>query len=229
MNAMADLQLHRITSIDDPRFADLHALLRRVFPPEEVLAYEKWAEPLADPGLRVLVALCDGEVAGATEYRYYADLEVGMIDFTIIARPGLSVGRFIWRERLADVQQWAAASGRRLRGLFAEVYDPARISDHEFGGLSVMHPLVRREVLSHLGFRRLDFPYVHPSWQNDGEAVSALDLCFWPADETQTELKASLIVQFLERYYAVLPNKPRAWLEMVEDLRRRDTVALRGM
>ncbi|MCL6637997.1 MAG: hypothetical protein K6T26_08620 [Alicyclobacillus sp.] len=51
------MELHRITRIDDPRFADLHALLRRVFPPEEVLAFDEWAEPLADEGLRVVVAV----------------------------------------------------------------------------------------------------------------------------------------------------------------------------
>ena len=43
-----------------------------------------------------------------------------------------------------------------------------------------MDPYVRREVLSHLGYKRLDFPYVHPSWNNDGEAVTGLDLCFLP-------------------------------------------------
>ncbi len=109
------------------------------------------------------------------------------------------------------------------------MYDPFRIHHHDFGGLSVMHPVVRREVLSHLGFRRLDFPYVHPSWRNDGEAVYGLDLCFWPADDGQAELDASLIVTFLERYYAVLPNKPQAWFDMMDALRRRRTVALTGM
>ncbi|WP_029420678.1 GNAT family N-acetyltransferase [Alicyclobacillus macrosporangiidus] len=223
------MELHRVTRIDDPRFADLYALLQRVFPPEEVLAFDEWAEPLADEGLRVVVAVEDGQVVGATEYRYYPDLEVGMIDFTIITEPGRSVGRLLWRHRLRDMEAWAAESGRRLIGLFAEVYDPQRISQHDFGGLTVMHPVVRREVLSHLGFRRLDFLYVHPSWQNDGEAVGNLDLCFWPSDEDQSVIDASLVASFLERYYTVLPNKPQSWHRMVADLRALGTVALAGL
>ncbi|GGI96818.1 hypothetical protein GCM10010885_03070 [Alicyclobacillus cellulosilyticus] len=95
------MELHRITRIDDPWFADLHALMRRVFPPEEVLAYDAWAKPLADPNLRVMVAVAQGEVVGATEYRYWPDLEIGMIDFTIIAAPGCRwdgcCGRAGWR------------------------------------------------------------------------------------------------------------------------------------
>jgi hypothetical protein len=90
-----------------------------------------------------------------------------------------------------------------------------------------MDPFVRREVLSHLGYKRIDFPYVHPSWQNDGEAVTGLDLCFLPTDEDQDSLEADLIVTFLTRYYAVLPQKPQAWVEMVERLSGLDRVALR--
>ena len=43
---------------------------------------------------------------------------------------------------------------------------------HEFGGVKVMDPYVRREVLSHLGYKRIDLDYVHPSWENNGEAVN---------------------------------------------------------
>ena len=81
-------------------------------------------------------------------------------------------------------------------------------------------------MLSHLGYKRLNFPYVHPSWQLDGTAVSGLDLCFMPADYEQTELSAALIATFLETYYAVLPEKPDAWVEMIEGLKARDRVAL---
>jgi hypothetical protein len=63
----------RITSIEDPLFVKLHDLMKDVFPPEEVLEFELWKEPLEDPGIRVFIALEDGEAAGATEYRYYPD------------------------------------------------------------------------------------------------------------------------------------------------------------
>jgi hypothetical protein len=220
------MQYHRITHIDDPLFKKMHDLLKSVFPPEEVLAYELWKEPLEDPGIRVFVAVYEGEVVGTTEYRYYEDLNVGMTDFTIIGREGLGIGRFLATKRAADLKALAAANGKEMLGMFAEIYDPYRALDHEFGGIKPMDPFVRREVLSHLGYKRLDFPYVHPSWQLDGEAVRGLDLCFWPTDEDMTKLSAELIATFLRGYYAVLIDKPEAWVEMISELETKETVEL---
>ncbi|MFP4978889.1 GNAT family N-acetyltransferase [Paenibacillus sp. CN-4] len=220
------MEYARITSIGDPLFAKLHRLMQEVFPPEEVLEYSLWKEPLEDPGIRVFAAVHEGEVVGATEYRYYADWNVAMTDFTIIGREGLGIGRFLAVNRLEDLRKLAAEGGKELRGMFAEIYDPYRVEHHEFGGVKPMDPFVRREVLSHLGYKRLDFPYVHPSWGNDGEAVEGLDLCFMPSDYERTELEAGLIADFLTRYYTVLPNKPVAWMDMVQELRGRPAVPL---
>jgi hypothetical protein len=220
------MQYHRITSIHDPLFADMHRLMQEVFPPEEVLEFSLWKEPLEDPGIRVFVAVLDGQVVGTTEYRYYEDLNVAMTDFTIIGKPGLGIGRYLWKQRQNDLNGLAATQGNVLKGMFAEIYDPYWELDHEFGGIKPMDPFVRREVLSHLGYKRLDFAYVHPSWNNDGEAVTGLDLCFLPSDDEQQELPASLIVSFLERYYSVLNQKPKQWLDMVVDLKSKDSVAL---
>ncbi|MFD2371678.1 GNAT family N-acetyltransferase [Brevibacillus sp. GCM10020057] len=220
------MEFIRISHIDNPLFASMHRLMQEVFPPEEVLDFELWREPLEDPGIRVFVAVHEGEVVGATEYRYYPDLNVAMTDFTIIGRESLGVGRFLARERQKDLQTLARENGKELYGMFAEIYDPYRVEEHAFGGIKPMDPFVRREVLSHLGYKRTNLDYVHPSWQNDGEAVTGLDLCFLPADENQTTLEADLIVTFLQRYYAVLPQKPQAWLDMVASLSARKTVEL---
>ncbi|MBU5440645.1 MULTISPECIES: GNAT family N-acetyltransferase [unclassified Paenibacillus] len=220
------MEYRRITNIADPMFAKMHRMMQEVFPPEEVLEYDLWKEPLEDPGIRVFVAVDEGNVVGATEYRYYEDFNIAMTDFTMIGKPGLGIGRFLWRNRQEDLQALAAANGRQLFGMFAEIYDPYRAEEHHFGGVKPMDPYVRREVLSHLGYKRLDVPYVHPSWNNDGEAVEGLDLCFMPTDDNVSELPAELVVRFLRRYYSVLPNKPAAWLAMVESLEARDKVAL---
>lgn len=216
----------RINRIGDPLFASMHKLMQEVFPPEEVLAFDLWKEPLTDPGIRVFAAVREGVVVGATEYRYYEDMNVAMTDFTIIGRPGLGVGRFLYRRRQADLEALAAEAGKTLFGMFAEIYDPYRVEDHEFGGVKPMDPFVRREVLSHVGYRRLDFPYVHPSWSNDGEAVSGLDLCFLSTDERLEALDAGLIARFLKRYYDVLPKKPEEWHRMIDGLAGRDSVPL---
>lgn len=220
------LTYHRITSIQDPYFPALHTLLGTIFPPEEVLAYELWKEPLEDPTIQVYVAVADGEVVGSTEYRYYSALRVAMTDFTIIGKPNMGIGRFLMRKREEDLKQLAAQSGTDSLGMFAEVYDPFRAQIHEFGGISPMNPIVRREVLSHIGYKRIDMPYVHPSWDHEGNAVAELDLCFLPADEHMSQIDAGLVADFLEGYYAALPNKPAEWLTMVAKLRTIDKLEL---
>ncbi|WP_137744463.1 GNAT family N-acetyltransferase [Robertmurraya siralis] len=217
----------RITSIDDPLFEQMHQLMQNIFPPEEVLEFELWREPLEDPGIRVFVAVHEGKVVGATEYRYYENFNVAMTDFTIIGEAGLGIGPFLANKRADDLKALAETNGKQLFGMFAEIYDPYRVEHYEFGGVKPMDPYVRREVLSHLGYRRLDFPYVHPSWNNDGEAVEGLDLSFLTIDPEVNEIKAELVVAFLKRYYTVLPNKPQKWLDMIANLETEETVALK--
>ncbi|MGM0889182.1 MAG: GNAT family N-acetyltransferase [Bacillota bacterium] len=216
----------RITNIDDPLFKQLHQLMQDVFPPEEVLEFDLWKEPLEDPGIRVFVAVHNRKVVGATEYRYYEDFNVAMTDFTIIGQAGLGIGPFLANKRLEDLIYLASINGNRLYGMFAEIYDPYRVEHYEFGGVKPMNPYVRREVLSHLGYKRLDFPYVHPSWNNDGEAVIGLDLCFLPMEARVNEVQTELIVKFLKRYYSVLSNKPESWHAMIENLGANDKATL---
>lgn len=216
----------QIKSIQDPLFAKMHQLMQKVFPPEEVYEYELWEGPLQDPTVRVFVAVHDDEVVGATEYRYNKELKVAMTDFTIIGREGLGIGRFLAQKRQEDLVELAEENHIQLLGMFAEIYDPYRAKDHSFGGIKVMDPFVRREVLSHLGYRRLNFPYVHPAWTNEGEAVTSLDLCFFPFQENLHALQAVLVAQFLKSYYAILSNKPQAWHEMIASLERKDQIEL---
>jgi hypothetical protein len=220
------MEFTRITNINDPLFKQMHELMQVVFPPEEVLEFDLWKEPLEDPGIRVFVAVHEGKVVGATEYRYYEDFNVAMTDFTIIGQAGLGIGPFLANNRAKDLNELALANGKKLKGMFAEIYDPYRVDHYEFGGVKPMDPYVRREVLSHLGYKRLNFPYVHPSWNNDGEAVEGLDLSFLPMDTNPDQLETDLIVQFLKRYYTILPNKPKAWYEMVEALEAKETMEL---
>jgi hypothetical protein len=220
------MEYKRITSIEDPNFKKLHDLMGEIFPPEEVLEYELWKEPLEDPSIRVFAAVHEEQVVGATEYRYYPDWNIAMTDFTIISKPGLSLGRFLAQNRLKDLQRLALEHGKELFGMFAEIYDPYRVGHHEFGSVKVMDPYVRREVLSHLGYKRIDLDYVHPSWENNGEAVSGLDFCFMPMNDEQETLPAALVVNFLTTYYSILSNKPKKWSEMIETLKGKETILL---
>jgi hypothetical protein len=216
-----------IQGIEDPLFTDMHRMMQSIFPPEEVLAFELWREPLQDPGIHVYVAVHDKQVVGATEYRYYPDMLVAMTDFTIIGKPGLGIGPFLARSRARHLKQLAEASGTVSLGMFAEIYDPYRVADQlDFGGVKAMDPFVRREVLAHLGYKRLDFPYIHPSWELDGSAVTGLDLCFQPADPDRQEIPAELVVRFLQTYYSALPEKPDAWHTMIAELKKQAQLKL---
>ncbi|MFJ7977963.1 GNAT family N-acetyltransferase [Peribacillus sp. NPDC096379] len=220
------MEYYRITSIQDPYFKQLHQLMQNVFPADEVLEYDLWKEPLEDPDIRVFVAVDDNKVVGATEYRYYKEFNVAMTDFTIIGQDGQGIGPFLANRRLDDLNALAAANDKELFGMFAEIYDPYQVEHYEFGMIKSMNPYVRREVLSHLGYKRLDFPYVHPSWSNDGEAVTGLDLCFLPMNKSTNELQTDLIVTFLKQYYSILPNKPKSWHTMVDSLETKEMVKL---
>ncbi len=219
----------QVKSIEDPMFARLHKTMQEVFPPEEVLEYELWAEPLKDPTIRVFLAVHENEVVGVTEYRYNKELNVAMTDFTIITKEGLGVGPFLAKKRHEDLMNLEKEHQLNLIGMFAEIYDPYRMTDHSFGGIKVMDPFVRREVLSHLGYQRLDFSYVHPAWTNEGEAVKDLDLCFLPFKENIQSLKASFIREFITTYYAILSNKPQEWHDMVRELEAREEIQLKPL
>jgi len=221
-----NMEYIRITSIEDPNFAQMHRLMSSIFPPEEVLAFELWKEPLEDPGIHVYVAVHNDSVVGATEYRYYPDMRVAMTDFTIIGTAGLGIGRFLYIERSRDLERLQKESGTESIGMFAEIYRPHSVSSLKFGNVLPMHPAVRREVLSHIGYRRLDLNYVHPSWDHEGKAVSELDLGFCSAEAAQHSLPSELIVRFLRQYYSALPNKPKEWEEMIRELEGRDEVEL---
>lgn len=216
----------RVRSIEDPYFAAMHQLMSSIFPSEEVLAFELWKEPIEDPDIHVYVAVHNGNVIGATEYRYYPELRVAMTDFTIIGVMGLGVGRFLYVQRTKDLQRLQRESGTESIGMFAEIYRPHAVTSFKFGNVLPMHPAVRREVLSHLGYQKLDFTYVHPSWDHEGKAVTELDLGFFPTDDELRTLPAALIARFLRQYYAALPNKPQEWLEMVALLEGQSDVQL---
>ncbi|OVE34529.1 GNAT family acetyltransferase [Priestia aryabhattai] len=220
------MEYKRIISIQDPLFKQMHQLMQDIFPPEEVLEFNLWREPLEDTGIRVFVAVLGGKVVGATEYRYYEEFNVAMTDFTIIGHDGLGIGSFLAQERSKDLNTLAAINGKQLFGMFAEIYNPYEVEHYEFGRVKSMNPYVRREVLSHLGYKRLDLSYVHPSWNNDGEAVTGLDLCFLPMEPCITQLQTELILKFLKGYYSVLSNKPQSWHTMIKNIAKKETVPL---
>jgi hypothetical protein len=223
----SELSYVRIERIDDPLFLQMHTLMRNIFPAEEVLEYAAWEQPLQDPGLRVYVAVHQGEVAGATEYRYDPQMKVAMTDFTIIGKSGLGIGPFLVQQRSHDLAAWVRETGEPMLGMFAEIYRPDLTEDLDFGRVQEMHPVVRREVLSHLGYQRCDFSYLHPSWQQDGEVVGRLDLGFLPSQEAETNaLPGTFIAQFLRQYYAPLHPLPPAWHAMIEMLEQRDSIRL---
>ena len=56
--------------------------------------------------------------------------------------------------------------------------------------------------------------------------LTGLDFCFMPMNDEQDTIPASLVADFLSTYYSILSNKPKKWVDMIEDLRQKETISL---
>jgi hypothetical protein len=123
----------RIESVDNPLFQQMHALMGSIFPPEEVLEAPLWAEPLKDQGLRVYAAVHEGDVVGATEYRYYPDMRVArclrILDiadwiFHMCILRGVRTAkrlRVLTSVSCRGMNRWRACRASSLRGFCARI------------------------------------------------------------------------------------------------------------
>ena len=69
----------------------------------------------------------------------------------------MGIGAFLARKRQEDLFALVKSKGTPLIGMFAEIYNPYLVEAYSFGGVTSMNPYVRREVLSHLGYRKIKF------------------------------------------------------------------------
>jgi GNAT superfamily N-acetyltransferase len=176
----------------DPRLAKLATLLNATFPdPNTVLGLDRIQEFLqanrADAPRRfcVLVVQRNSAVIGGTIFSYVARSRCGFSEY-IVAEPAVR-GRGLGRQLFNARKEVLDAEARRrhadqCRGLFIEVDNPDRTpSDFvEAERETSLDTRQRLQLFEHLGFRRVDAPYVQPPLAPGKQAIDYLDLLFAP-------------------------------------------------
>ena len=191
--------VERIESPADPDLEKLSALMNFTFPdPNTVLGLDRMQEFLAAnrPGAArrfcVLVATDparDGAVVGGTVFSYVGRSACGFSEYLLVDRPvrGTGLGRVLFDARKKVLDDTARGGGYGgCRGLFIEVDSPLRVPP-DFAAIerqTALDAWERLRLFDHLGFRRVDVPYVQPPLARDKQAIDYLDLLYapWQAD-----------------------------------------------
>jgi GNAT superfamily N-acetyltransferase len=198
--------LREVTDPADPRLAKLATLLNATFPdPHTVLGLDRMQEflqaNLADvPAgtsseerlvgrtsrqFRVLVVEHDATVVGGTIFSYVAKSNCGFSEYIVAdtANRGRGLGRRLFNARKAVLDAEARSHGyAQCRGLFIEVDNPERTPSAfvEAERETALDTWQRLRMFAHLGFRRVDAPYVQPPLAPGKQAIDYLDLLFAP-------------------------------------------------
>jgi GNAT superfamily N-acetyltransferase len=232
-DADTGLTLNLVTQPHDPRLVALAGLLARTFAdPNSVLGLDRLQEFLSsDPHtfgreFRVLVAEDHpNRVIGGSVFSYIPASNCGFSEYLVLERAtrGQGLGRELFDGRGAILDELANRYGKvRCRGVFIEVDSPERtpreLLDAERA--SSMDARERLSVFAHLGFRKVDVPYVQPPLDPGKESVDYLDLLFAPSPWSlpMGVMPVEWILQTLEPIWtAWTPLAP----EYLEQLRER--------
>jgi GNAT superfamily N-acetyltransferase len=188
-------QLKEIDRPDDPHLAMVYELMSATLAdPNIVLGLDRMQEfllanrangPRRFCVLAAIPAETPGVVTGATIFSYVASSNCGFSEYIVAAKEarGAGVGRLLFDGRKAVLDAEARQRGAgRCRGLFIEVEHPDR-TPAEFVAAeqeSALDPWERWRLFDHLGFWRVDVPYVQPPLAEGKAAVDYLDLMFAP-------------------------------------------------
>jgi GNAT superfamily N-acetyltransferase len=209
-------QLNQIDSPEDADLTALSALMNLTFPdPNSVLGLDRMQEFLAAnrPGAPrrfcILVATDpDGTVVGGTVFSYVARSICGFSEYLLVDRParGTGLGRALFEARKEVLDQEARRNGHDgCRGVFIEVDHPLRVPA-DFAAAereTAMEAWERLRLFDHLGFRRVDVPYVQPPLAVDKQPIDYLDLLFapWPPDAV-TSIPTAWVLDTLEAIWS---------------------------
>jgi hypothetical protein len=188
------IELKLVVDPHDGDVAALVALLERTLAdPNTTLGADRMREFLAEPrdGARrfyVLVARRGSSVVGGSVFSYVRASNCGFSEYIVAAagERGTGLGRQLFDARKASLDAQARQHGQaQCNGLFIEVDSPDR-TPHELLEAERITALDARErlrIFAHLGFLRVDAPYIQPPLAAGKQPVTYLDLLFapWPA------------------------------------------------
>jgi GNAT superfamily N-acetyltransferase len=188
------LRIDRVTRPDDQRLVAFADLLARTFAdPNSVLGLERIQEFLASDSRTsgrefcIVIATDDAQrLVGGSVFSYVPAENCGFSEYLVLERAtrGRGMGRQLFDRRGAVLDECANRHGHvSCRGLFIEVDSPERMPPDMLAAEqeSSMDAYERLRVFGHLGFLRVDVPYVQPPLGEGKEAVDYLDLLFAPS------------------------------------------------
>jgi GNAT superfamily N-acetyltransferase len=209
------LSLSEVSRADDPRLAELSALLHRTFPdPNTVLGLDRMQAFLSantSGGPRwfsVLVAEQPGQpVVGGCIFSYVPRANCGFSEYLVLDpnHRGQGVGRMLVERRRAVLDAQAVRNGHTAcHGVFIEADNPRRTPQHllEAEHITSLDAGVRLELFHHLGFRRVDVAYVQPPLERDKRAIGYMDLLFAPTESERSSLPSEWLFAALEAIWS---------------------------
>jgi len=218
------LRMREIAGEDDPALRGAYTLLRRTFPPKELVPLgemqnslrEREARVLTDLRWHMIVALRGEEVVGVGSGTYLGSLNVGIIGYLTVdpeERAGGLGARVRARLRKAFEQDALTIRSESLTALVGEVEADNPWLDY----------LVRRR-----GALALDFPYLQPEVRSDREPVP-LVLYYQPLRRPIKRLPAATVRQLVfalwrRGYRIAAPMRDPRFRRMLRALEGRRTV-----
>jgi GNAT superfamily N-acetyltransferase len=214
------LHLKLVDSPNDPDLSGLSALMQRTFPdPNTVLGLDRMQEflaanrPSADRRFCVLVAIDEergGGVVGGSVFSHVVKSNCGFSEYILTDRAirGQGLGRRLFDARKAVLHAAAQGYGAPgCRGLFIEVDNPRRTPADfaEAERETSLDVWERLRLFEHLGFRRVDAPYVQPPLAPDKHAIEYMDLLFaaWePSSAERSRIPVGWLLNTVEAIWA---------------------------
>ena len=143
----------------------------------------------------------DARAIAASEF--YGAANAGLLTYIAVAPHARNEGlaRLLLDETRQALANDSLATGDRLAAIFAEIHDPARMS--ETG--DAMDPRARVSTMARLGGRRVPIPYVQPELASGRGRSNNLMLIAFSADGGVLEsLPSDVVVDFLHALYRAL-------------------------
>lgn len=219
--ALLDLRTYRQPDRDALLDQFIALYLRTFTDPSEREDPAPWAERLQrdpdepQPRMHLLVAVrpdADGQprVLAGLAFEYYRASRCGLFTYLTVDPIGQRQGlaRALIGRALEILETDAAEFAVRLRAVFSETEDPNRV-DARSGGLS---PRDRLRILSRLGARWIDIPYVQPTLVGGSERCRhLLLLVFHHSGTAMDSIEGAAVRDFLHEFYRALDiDRPEA-------------------
>jgi GNAT superfamily N-acetyltransferase len=210
----SDVELIEVKRAEDPLLVDVAELLAHTFSdPNTVLGLDRLQEFVAanesntERSFHVLGAREDNHVVGLSVFSYVPASNCGFSEYIVVARStrGSGLGRALFDRRKAILDEHARRAGhKRCRGLFIETDNPSRAHpEHQTAELeTAMDPMERLRVFLHLGFWRVDVPYVQPPLAAGKQPVDYLDLLFAPWDGDVRQISTRVVLDTVQPIWA---------------------------